>query len=387
MTVLAPRAPFWFPAPTVRRASVFMIVLHVPFAAGAALFTLTRHPDLSSGQVASVLLAAVAIGLLQLRHSVGVSRGTRPAGWPLTLAALVALVYVLAPAYGLDWVGPGAWFVIGSCAMLLPRRLGLLAVAGQGLGSGAWAGYVVGVDGHASIATVIVWSSYYLIVAVMGGLALYGSARLVDLLGQLEAARNDLARTAVDRERLRLSRDLHDLLGHSLSAVSLKGDLALRLLARDPGAAAGEIDSLTGVARDALRDMRAVVRNEHRVQLRREVEAAKAVLRAAGVATVADIRVRELAPAVDDVLGWAMREAATNVLRHAHASSCAITARFRAGAIQLEIVNDGAAGPPGSGRGLAGLDERARALGGSVSGRYLPGDRFRVCVEIPLDLA
>jgi len=95
---------------------------------------------------------------------------------------------------------------------------------------------------------------YYAAFMVAGGLALYGSARLVGILAELFAARAELAEQAVARDRLRMSRDLHDLLGQSLSAVSLKGDLAIRLLAADPPAAQRELESLTSVARSALRD-------------------------------------------------------------------------------------------------------------------------------------
>lgn len=116
---------------------------------------------------------------------------------------------------------------------------------------------------------------YLIVVLIMGALALYSSTRLKAAIDELEISRTTLAKTAVDRERLRISRDLHDLLGHTLSAISLKGDLAIRLLQRhDDRAARTEIKSLTDIARAALHDMSAITRNQHAVSVRSETKAA-----------------------------------------------------------------------------------------------------------------
>ncbi len=124
--------------------------------------------------------------------------------------------------------------------------------------------------------------------------ALVGGGRLVQLLDELFETRTELAAAAVDHERLRVSRDLPDLLGQSLSAISLKGDLALWLLDRDTAAAAREIESLTEVARTALHDARAVTRDEHAAALRTEIDGAATLLGAAGVRTT--LEVAELPP-------------------------------------------------------------------------------------------
>ncbi|HZE50820.1 MAG TPA: histidine kinase, partial [Jatrophihabitantaceae bacterium] len=275
------------------------------------------------------------------------------------------------------------WFVIASAAMLLRGPLAVLGVAGPIIGPAIAAGVVIA-DGHGSVPAVIVWSVYYLAIMVMGGAALYFSARLAGVLDELYAARTELAELAVGRERLRVSRDLHDLLGHSLSAVSLKGDLAMRLLPSDPSAAQAEIESLTGVARSALRDMRAVARDEHVVSLRAELDAAAAVLAAADIETIADASLDDLSPDLEAVLAWAVREGATNILRHSTASRCSFVATRRDGVVRLEIVNDGVpSGPAGAGRGLTGVTERARALGGSASGAATGDGRFRLLVEVP----
>jgi two-component system, NarL family, sensor histidine kinase DesK len=222
----------------------------------------------------------------------------------------------------------------------------------------------------------------------MGGLALYGSARLVRVVEDLHTARLELADLAVGRERLRVSRDLHDLLGQSLSAVSLKGDLALRLLPSDTEAARAEIQSLTELARSALHDVRAVTLDQHIVSLHAEIEAATALLAAAGIATELDLGLNhpDPAPAHGDVLAWAVREGTTNILRHSDAERCWISATETDGCVTLEIVNDGVRAPgsaAGQGTGLAGLADRASTLSGTVTAGPMADARFRLVVEIP----
>jgi two-component system, NarL family, sensor histidine kinase DesK len=274
------------------------------------------------------------------------------------------------------------WFVIGSAAMLLPRRLAALVIAAQpGIAiflhhpPWAWEGL------HPATLTWIV--VYLSAILLMGGACLYAAARLVCVVDELYDARAELAQVAVDRERLRISRDLHDLLGSSLSAVSLKGDLALRLLSSDPQAARSEIASLTQMARNALRDVRGVTRGQPRASYQAEIDGAATLLAAAGIDARIDADLPALPSAVDDVLGWAVREGVTNILRHSEAATCSITARQQAGRIRLEIVNDGAPPSAGQGTGLAGLAERARALSGSVSAHRIRDGHFELQVEVP----
>jgi two-component system, NarL family, sensor histidine kinase DesK len=228
---------------------------------------------------------------------------------------------------------------------------------------------------------------YMATVLAMGGVALYGSARLVGVFQELYVARSELADLAVGRERLRVSRDLHDLLGQSLSAVSLKGDLALRLLPTDEAAARAEIESLTTVARDALRDVRAVAHDQHAVSLRAEVDAAAALLGAAGVAVDVDLAVGPdaLPRPVEVVLAWAVREAATNTVRHSQATTWRLAVSRTDGVVALHVVNDGAGERTGDGRGLAGLAERARAHSGAVTAERTGDGHFVLHVELPED--
>jgi two-component system sensor histidine kinase DesK len=379
----ATTSPVGQPLPTVWRARWFLFGLHLALVAVAPVFTITGFED-NSGNPAIVVLAAVTIGALQLRHSLASARGERPRGWPWTLLALTILVYLPILWFAMDWA-PMQYFVIASAAMLLRGWPAAIAVAAPLLATAA------GVVGDApvgeSVAREALAVVYWIVGLVTGAVALYGSARLVRVLDELHATRAQLAELAVGRERLRVSRDLHDLLGHSLSAVSLKGDLALRLLRSDPPAARAEIASLTEIARDTLRGVRTVTSDEHTVSLRTETKGAAALLEAAGVDARIDVDLTGLPPPMDNMLAWAVREGVTNVLRHSQASTCSITAGRGDGRARLEIVNDGVQAPSGEGTGLAGLTERATALSGSVTAGPVGDGRFRLLVEVPEEVA
>ena len=383
------RAP-GFPRWTSRRATWILVAIHLPFVAFTPVVTITRHPELPLAERLLFAMIAVAVGGLQLRHSLAAVRVQRPPGWPLTFGAIIAGTYL--PVIWIpftDWLPEMQWFFVASAMMLLPRRLVRVVVSI----SVVVVAVLNGIHDHNGgfpwpQAVFFIW--YNAALMMMGGVALWGSARLVGILGDLFAARTEIAEQALDHERFRVSRDLHDLLGHSLSAVSLKGDLAMRLLPRDPGAARREIQSLTNLARTALRDMRAVARGEHDVALAAEAESAGAVLRAAGVGASVSAEVPELSPALDAALAWALREGTTNVLRHSEATACTIRAWREDGVVRLEIVNDGAAAPsgsasPGTGTGLAGLAARVAVLGGTASGRYAEPGEFRLRIAIPED--
>lgn len=357
-----------------------LVALHVPFAVAGPLFVLPRHESSALLDVCAVL-GAIALFALQLRHSLAFAHGERPAAWPVTLGAVVTIAYGGLAIIGWDW-SVSQWFVSASVAMLLLGPVRVIAAAAPPLGTAAVASYQLADAGYGSTSNVVL-TTYWLVVLGMGSAALYGSARLAEVVDELRAARREMVELAVGRERLRVSRDLHDLLGQSLSAVSLKGDLALRLLATDGEAARAEIESLTDVARGALRDVRAVARDEHAVSLRAEVDAAAALLGAAGIDVRADVDLPALPTGVEQVLAWAVREGATNTLRHSEATTWAVTAAAGDHGVELDMVNDGARGPEGPHRGLDGLAERARELDGGVVAGPLPGGRFRLAVTVP----
>lgn len=369
---------------TVRRARWFLIAVHLPFVLVPALIATVASED-PMGIPLLLLAVALGIGGLQLRHSFAAARGERPDHWQWTLVVLAVLVYV--PLVWLTWRWYTAlWFVIASAAMLLPRRPAAVIITLQVL---------IAIFLHHPPATwaelppaTLAWIVIYLFaILLMGGGCLYGAAQLFRVVDELYDARAELAEVAVERERLRISRDLHDLLGHSLSAVSLKGDLAIRLLRSDARAARSEVESLTEMARDALSRVRAVTRGEQDASFRTETEGAAALLAAAGIDASIDADLPQLAPSVDNVLGWAVRQGVTNVLQHSEAGACAITARQEDGRVRLEIVNDGARTAAVEGSGLAGLAERARALSGSASAERTRDGGFRLHVEVPQEIA
>jgi two-component system, NarL family, sensor histidine kinase DesK len=367
---------------TSRRSSILLFAVHLPFLLVPPLVTAIglENPPPSAWLVAAL---ASAIAALQLRHSFATSRGELPRRWPLTLAALGLCVFVPLPWFGIDWAS-SAWFFVASAAMLLTGRLRLLFVVVPVVGIGVWAALLSVFVDHAATQTDIYYLLYWAAPLLGGGLCLCAAAHLVRAVEELFTTRAELAEAVLGRERVRLSRDLHDLLGQSLTAVSLKGDLALALLRGGSGSAAEEeLRSLVEVAREALHDIRHVVHDEHPVSLHTETNGARALLTAASIDAKIDADVDNLPRPIDELLGWATREGVTNMLRHSQASSCSIRAARENGAVLLEIVNDGADHSSASGTGIAGLRERAHALTGSVIADRLADGQFRLLVQVP----
>jgi two-component system sensor histidine kinase DesK len=222
------------------------------------------------------------------------------------------------------------------------------------------------------------------IVAVGTVMAALGSSARANR--RLQEAREDLARAAVAEERLRIARDLHDLLGHSLSVVALKTELASKLLASDPGRAQAELEEVQSVTRGALAEVREALQGYRRRSLAEELEGARAAIAAAGIECRVDSPQAELPAEVESVLAWAVREASTNVVRHSGARACAITLARDAGAVSLQVDDDGRRAKSGTGRGtgLAGLAERARRLHGHLDAGARPEGGFRLRLTLPL---
>jgi two-component system sensor histidine kinase DesK len=215
--------------------------------------------------------------------------------------------------------------------------------------------------------------------------------RQVAAVAELGAAREEIARLAVAEERLRFARDLHDLLGHSLSLITLKTELAGRLLPDAPEKAAAEIRDVEGVARRALREVREAVAGYRQPTLERELYGARETLEAAEISCRIENRVGVLPNAMDAVLAWTVREGVTNVIRHSHARRCEILLSRDGDEVHAEIRDDGD-GPPGpdgytAGSGLSGLAERVAASGGDLEplvGKGLRPGGFLLRVSLPL---
>jgi two-component system, NarL family, sensor histidine kinase DesK len=217
------------------------------------------------------------------------------------------------------------------------------------------------------------------------GLSAIGINSLVTANAELRAAREAIGRLAVSEERLRFARDLHDLLGHSLSVVVLKAELATRLAAGNPERAAAEMADVERVARQALHEVREAVAGYRQPSLSQELASAREVLSAAGIECRYRSEAGPLSPSLEGILGWAVREGVTNVARHSGARSCTLTVSRGDARVRLLVMDDGRGTiqPPQQGSGLRGLAERVDARGGSVT-TDSDGDGFRLTVTIPL---
>ena len=199
----------------------------------------------------------------------------------------------------------------------------------------------------------------------------------------LAEARAELARLAAENERMRIARDLHDLLGHSLTTITVKAGLARRLGPADPAQALGQIAEVEELCRRALADVRSAVSGYRDVTLAGELAHGRELLRASGIAAELPTATDIVDPAHQELFGWAVREGLTNVVRHARASCC--TVRLSRSAV--EIVDDGTgepapegAVPPGN--GLSGLRERASVAGGRVDAGPLQAGGWQLRVTL-----
>ncbi len=247
---------------------------------------------------------------------------------------------------------------------------------------------------------------------LLGALASTAFVSLLRRNWELREAQGEIARLAVADERLRFSRDLHDILGHSLTVITVKAELAGRLIEQRPERAADEIADVERLAREALADVRATVAGYRATSLAAEISQARHALESAGISAVLPNSADEVTGRPREVFGWVVREGVTNVVRHSGAVTCTV----RLTPTSVEVVDDGTgarsgkgwngsirnghgqAGPtpverafnlsdgfdePSSSHGLVGLAERVRAAGGSLTAGPLPGGGFALRAEVP----
>lgn len=209
--------------------------------------------------------------------------------------------------------------------------------------------------------------------------AMFGFFKIIQSNIALAAARAEVARLAAENERSRIARDLHDLLGHSLTTITVKASLARRLTERgESDRAFTEIVEVEQLSRRTLGDVRAAVAGHREVTLAGELATAREVLRAAGIIAELPGSVDVISPELSELFGWVVREGVTNVVRHSRASHCRVTLEPRG----IEIADDGRGGTPGAGNGLTGLRERVAGAGGTVT---LAGglSGFKLRAEVP----
>jgi two-component system sensor histidine kinase DesK len=219
-------------------------------------------------------------------------------------------------------------------------------------------------------------------------LAMYSFFALVRVNQALSNARSEVARLAAENERNRIARDLHDLLGHSLTTITVKAGLARRLSTTDPERSVAEIAEVEELSRRSLADVRAAVTGYRDVTLAGELAAGRELLRAASIEADLPRATDVVDPAYQSLFGWVVREGLTNVVRHARATACAVGL----GRHSLDIVDNGVArtGAPfggqsgcAGGNGLDGLRERVEAAGGSIEGGPQAPSGWRLHVEVP----
>ncbi|KUF16335.1 sensor histidine kinase [Streptomyces silvensis] len=318
-----------------------------------------------------------------------------------TFAVLLALAVVLPLSMGASWLGLFVYVSVAAGAVLPMRRsmwmIPLVTVAMV----------AVGVR-YTSVGDLL---SGLAVTTILVGFAMTGVRELIRTTVELRQARATVAQLAANEERLRLARDLHDLLGHSLSLITLKSELAGRMLPAHPDKAGKEVADIEQVSRQALVDVREAVTGYRRLTLAGQLAGARTALAAAGVDADVPLEIPGPGTAPDEereaALAWALREAVTNVVRHSGARRCTVALTRRqtlAGpVVELAVTDDGVgpvpgAGPMGGGQsagqgggqgggnGLAGLTERLEAVGGVLDVGPAGGGRtgFRLAARVPL---
>jgi signal transduction histidine kinase len=367
-----------------RSTTVVVTLLFIGLVLGADVHLLVQTTDLVKRASGIGFLTALLV--LQLAYFNRVSSRPRSGLSYALLVVQAALIYLPLIQLGPAWISqPG--FLAGSALLMLPPLLGW-TVFGAVVGSVVW----VHVVGTGQIYDIVFNS----VTALISGLIVFGVMSLTRLVAELAETRTQLAKMAVSEERLRFARDLHDLLGLSLSAMTLKSELTLRLMDIDPDKAVEELVEILGLARQALADVRSVASSYRELSLDDEYRSAESVLTAADVRVRMDVQYTELPVLVRTVLAVVLREGVTNVLRHCRAEHCDIVIRQADGEVSLDIVNDGVAmaellpatSANGSavvaGSGIRNLSYRVAKVGGELHTGLDEDGRFRLRVGVPV---
>ncbi len=291
------------------------------------------------------------------------------------LFAVISLQTTLAMAFAGINNGSFVFFIYAaSFAAQLQNRQAWFAVIGIAL--------LAAVTAAAVDAQPFFWIGGTVITAMVGAVNIHFAA-YARTQRQLRLAENEVRHLAAVAERERIARDLHDVLGHTLSLIVLKSELASKLMNREPDRAAQEVTDIESVARRALQDVRETIRGM-RPSLDDELARAAAMLRAAGVQATIRRAPIDAQPAVEETLSYLVREAVTNVARHAQARSCSIDVLQQNGSAMLRIRDDGRAAQIREGNGMRGMRERVEVLGGRL--QYQAADGLEIQVELPVQV-
>ena len=368
------------PASRVARARLVVLAIllaNVGWAVGLPI-ALTRPPTVAAWALQVGLVAVLALALaLVLWAAVTPWVESRARAW--LLIGLVVATLALWPS-GYAWADPGtapwAWIAgftagVGPLVLRWPVALwlgvGLAGVAG--LGALLWDRPV--------LPNVLITVGMAVVTVLMGQVVVW----MLRLLVTAEAGREAEASLAVSQERLRLARDLHDVLGHRLSVIALKAEL-IGELAAEPDAVRAEAEQVRGLASGTLQEVRAAVHGYGTVDLAEQLRAARLVLTSAGIDTALDVDPAGLRPAEQQLVAAVIREAVTNILRHSDAQHVSIDLTRTADVATLVVVNDRARATGGDpGMGLSGLAERCAQLGARLRSGPV-GEGFEVRMEL-----
>jgi two-component system sensor histidine kinase DesK len=304
------------------------------------------------------------------------------AQWPpgrrrVMLLAQALATYLPLLMLGKEWNGGMAGFLAGSVLLLMS-------------GWRAWALFAAVVASVLVASLILGLGSYYAAYLVMftlnTGLVVFALTRLALTNGCVPGARCDAGDLAIVKERMRFARDLHDLLGYSLCSITLKAELARRVMADQPGQARAEIADIVDTARQSLADVRLLSSSYRSFSLTKEANSVASLLSARGIEARVELRCGPLDETVDTVLATVLREAVTNALRHSSARTCSVEACQYGETVQLRVSNDGVQGvdPAGcAGSGLENLAVRLEAIGGRLTAGVTNHGWFSVLAEAP----
>jgi two-component system sensor histidine kinase DesK len=368
-------------APQLARRVVVVVLSAISFV--GMLNALSDKPN--PLEVIYCLLSVAAVLAMQLRFfSRRVLEFPSRAGYQ-ALAIEAILVYLPFLAFGQAWVGiPG--FLAGSVLLALDGRRAWWT----------WGAVVASVGVLQAVFDPNPGLILYSVIStVITGLVVYALCWLASVVQQLHLARAEIAAMAVAHERVRFARDLHDLLGYSLSAITLKSELTRHLAGHGNPRVLAELDEILELSRQALSDVRSIATGYRNMSLQTESQSVMSVLCAADIAVTMNMDPVELPGPISTVLATVLREGVTNVLRHSDARNCHIEFSQIGPIAQLRLANDGVVSatdaPPvpatGGGSGIDSLSARVADLGGSLSSSFEDAGWFVLCAEVPLTQA
>jgi two-component system sensor histidine kinase DesK len=331
------------------------------------------HPAYShAGGKEWALTVAAAVVFLALFFSVF---WVKPKWSRLSVAGIVLLGVVLAPS------NPGASTFFIYAASFIPFVVETPRTAFRLLGALL---ALIALEAWWLNLSSTFWLISFIVATPVGLANIYFAQRNRDN-AKLRRAHEEIEHLAKVAERERIARDLHDVLGHTLSVIILKSELAGKLIDLDPVRAKAEIRDVEQTSREALAEVRGTIRGYRTRTLEEELKQAKATLETAGVTVNSETAAVGLTPAQESVVSLIMREAVTNVVRHAQARNCLLRLVPANGNCRFEIQDDGRGGSQVEGNGLRGMRERVEALGGTLQRDTTSGTRLTI--EFPQDRA